>query len=312
MSTLTLAEALLLQQNPLIAGVIESIITTNQMYKVLPFQFIDGNAMGYNRELSLGDADVVGVGSASSANAITAKAPTKVTPATAKLIPIIGDAEMDHFEMVTMSSTNDQEAIQIAGKAKSIGRKFQDLMVNGDEGSNPLHFDGLAQLVPNSQKFGVAGQAFSLDVLDGLISKVKSKDGLVDYFMMSDINVRRYLSELRKLGGAGINETIQLPGGGAILGYRGIPIFQNDWITTDAAAEPAMNRSDIYAGVFDDGSKKIGMAGIGAAKQNGIFVTRVGEKEGSNEVITRVRMYAGFALYSELGVAMAPAVDDAV
>jgi len=43
----------------------------------------------------------------------------------------------------------------------------------------------------------------------------------------------------------------------------------------------------------------------------GIFVTRIGEKEDSNDIITRVRFYCGFALYSELGVAMAPGVDDA-
>lgn len=309
MATLTLAEAQVLSQNPMVAGVIESIVTTNQFFRVLPFHFIEGNATTYNRESTLGDAAPVGIGSASSANAITAKAPTKAVPATAKLIPIIGDAEMDHFEMVTMSNTNDQEAIQIAGKAKSIGRQYQNLMINGDEGTNPLQFDGLAQLVPAGQKVGTAGQAFSFELLDELMDKVKSKDGQVDFFKMSSINIRRYLTLLRAQGGAGISETINLPGGGTILGYRNVPIFQNDWITTTTGSEPAANRSDIYCGVLDDGSKKIGMAGIGAVRQNGIFVTRVGEKEGSNEVITRVRMYAGFALYSELGVAMAEGVD---
>lgn len=311
MTTLTLAEALLLQQNPLIAGVIEAFITTNQVFKVLPFQFIQGNAMSYNRELSLGDVSVIGVGSASSANAITAKAPTKVVAATAKLVPIIGDAEMDHFEMVTMSHNNDQEAIQIAGKAKSMGRKYQSLMINGDATSNPLEFDGLAKLVPAAQKYGVAGQSFSFEILDALMDKVKSKDGQVDFFQMSSINVRRYLTKLRALGGASVNEVVQLPGGGEVLAYRKVPIFQNDWITTTTGAGDATdNRSDIYCGVFDDGSKKIGLSGIGHERQQGIFVSRVGEKEGSNEVITRVRMYAGFALYSELGIAMAAGVDD--
>lgn len=309
MTTLTLAEAQVLSQNPMIAGVIEAIVTTNQFYRVLPFHFIEGNAASYNRELSLGDSQVIGVGSGSSANAITAKSPTKAVGATAKLVPIIGDAEMDHFEMVTMSNTNDQEGIQIAGKAKSIGRQYQDLMINGDEGTTPTHFDGLAQLVPAAQKVGTAGQAFSFEILDELMDKVKSKDGQVDFFKMSSINVRRYLSLLRAQGGAGIGETMQLPGGGVIMAYRGVPIFQNDWIATTTGGEPAANRSDIYCGVLDDGSKKIGIAGIGASKQNGIFVTRVGEKEGSNEVITRVRMYAGFALYSELGIAMAAGVD---
>lgn len=310
MASLTLAEALVIQQNPMVAGIIENIITTNQIYKALPFQFIEGNAMSYNRELSLGDVAIIGVGSASSANVISAKTPTKFQAATAKLVPIVGDAEIDHFESVTMSTQNSQEAVQIAGKAKSIGRKFQDKMINGDEGTTPLEFDGLLNLVPASQKVGTAGQAYSFEILDQLIDKVKSKDGQVDYFQMSSINIRRHLTKLRALGGAGIGEVVNLPGGGQIMAYRGVPIFQNDWIATTAGGEPGANRSDIYAGVFDDGSKKIGLSAIGAARQNGIFVTRVGEKEGSNEIIIRVRMYCGLALYSELGVAMAEGVDD--
>lgn len=310
MASLTLAEAGVINQNPMISGVIESIVTTNPIYRVMPFQFIAGNAFSYNRELSLGDSQVIGAGSTGGLNNITAKTPTKFVSKTAKLVPIIGDAEIDHFEMVTMSDDNDQEAVQIAGKAKSIGRQYQTLMVTGDEVGTPLHFDGMAKLCPAGQLVGVAGQAFSFELLDELMDKIKSKDGQVDWFQMSSINVRRFLTILRAQGGAGISETVNLPGGGSIMAYRGVPIFQNDFIPTTAGGEPAANRSDIFAGVWDDGSKKVGLSGIGAARQNGIFVTRVGEKEGSNEVITRVRMYAGLALYSELGIASAPGVDD--
>ena len=125
MASLTLAEAAKLQQNPLIQGVIESIVTTNQVYEVFPFQTIAGNSIAFNRELALGDADFVGIGSTPAnapPNAITAKSPTTVAPDSARLVAIIGDAEVDHFEMTTMTNPNDQQAIQIAGKAKSIGR----------------------------------------------------------------------------------------------------------------------------------------------------------------------------------------------
>jgi len=308
MPSLTLAEAAKLQQNPLIAGVVESIVTTNQMYSVLPFMAIEGNALSYNREAVLGDSEFIGVGGAD--NTITAKAPTTVTPATAKIVPIVGDAEVDHFEATAMSTQNDQEAIQIAGKAKSIGRKFQDTMINGDSAVNTKSFDGLAKLVPPSQKFGAAGAAFSLDVLDGVLDLVKSKDGQVDFYMMNSRHIRNYLKVLRDLGGASVNEVVQLPGGGTVMAYRGIPIFKNDWIPVAGGAEPGLNRSDIYAGVFDDGSKKIGISGLTAARQSGIFVSRVGEAEDSNDIITRLRFYCGFALFSELGIAMAPAVDD--
>lgn len=322
MASLTLAEAAKLQQNPLIQGVIESIVTTNQVYDVFPFQTIAGNSIAFNRELALGDADFVGIGSTPAnapPNAITAKSPTTVTPDSARLVAIIGDAEVDHFEMTTMTNPNDQQAIQIAGKAKSIGRKFQDTLINGNISLLPNSFDGLKRKVPAAQKFGTAGQAYSFEILDGLIDLVKSKDGQVDYFMMNSRHIRQHLRLLRALGGANITEVMTLPGGGTIMAYRGIPIFRNDWVavtnTPASAGPPAVpesNTADIYAGVWDDGSKKIGLSGITSENQMGIFVSNVGEKEDTNDVVTRLRFYCGLALYSELGIAMAPKVDDAV
>ena len=322
MASLTLAEAAKLQQNPLIQGVIESIVTTNQIYDVFPFQTIAGNSIAFNRELALGDADFVGIGSTPAnapPNAITAKSPTTVAPDSARLVAIIGDAEVDHFEMTTMTNPNDQQAIQIAGKAKSIGRKFQDTLINGNISVLPNSFDGLKRKVPAAQKFGVAGQAYSFEVLDGLIDLIKSKDGQVDYFMMNSRHIRQHLRLLRALGGANITEVMTLPGGGTIMSYRGIPIFRNDWVAvtntpavSGPPAVPESNTADIYAGVWDDGSKKVGLSGITSENQSGIFVTNVGEKEETNDVITRLRFYCGLALYSELGIAMAPEVDDAV
>ena len=104
-----------------------------------------------------------------------------------------------------------------------------------------------------------------------------------------------------------------------VAAYRGIPIFRNDWVAvTNTPADvgppavPESNTADIYAGVWDDGSKKIGLSGITSENQMGIFVSNVGEKEDTNDVVTRLRFYCGLALYSELGIAMAPEVDDAV
>ena len=156
-------------------------------------------------------------------------------------------------------------------------------------------------------------------MLDGLVDLMKSKDGQVDYFMMNSRHIRQHLRLLRALGGANITEVMTLPGGGTIMSYRGIPIFRNDWVAvtntpavSGPPAVPESNTADIYAGVWDDGSKKVGLSGITSENQSGIFVTNVGEKEETNDVITRLRFYCGLALYSELGIAMAPAVDDAV
>jgi hypothetical protein len=62
MASVTLAESAKLGQNELVAGVIESIVTVNRMFEILPFDGINGNALKYNREALLGPVATVGVG----------------------------------------------------------------------------------------------------------------------------------------------------------------------------------------------------------------------------------------------------------
>ena len=76
MSSVTLAEAAKLQQNVLVQGVIESIVTVNQVYNVMPFDQIVGNAIEYNRENAIGGVDMVGIGGDNTVNVISAQAKT--------------------------------------------------------------------------------------------------------------------------------------------------------------------------------------------------------------------------------------------
>lgn len=306
MPSVTLVEAAKVQRNLLVQGVVESMITVNQVYQVMPFDGIVGNAIEYNREKSIGGTAFVGIGG--SENTIPAGAKTAATfePIMASLKPMIGDAYVDHFIQTTMTNPNSQKAVQVASKAKGIARQYQDHMINGDSGADPKVFDGLGKLVPATQKLASAGEDFSFEILDELISNVKSKDGQVDFFMMNDLLLRRYFALLRQLGGAGINETVQLPGGATVPAYRGVPMFRNDWI--NVADNAGVKSSDIYAGAWDDGSRRVGVAGLMSENQMGISVNEVGEAQDSNNIITRVRFYAGFALYSELGIAAAPGV----
>src|SRR4051812_23612053 len=109
MATVTLVESAKLAQNELVAGVIESIITVNRFFEVLPFDGIEGNALAYNRENALGDVQNIAV-----AATITAKNPATFTQVTSGLTTIIGDAEVNGLIQVTRSGDgNDQTAIQI-------------------------------------------------------------------------------------------------------------------------------------------------------------------------------------------------------
>lgn len=300
MPSLTLVEAAKVQQNPLIQGVIESIVTVNTMYQYMPFDQIVGNALLYTRENAIGGVAPIGIGGGSNSIPAAAKTPATFTPVTTPLKAMIGDALVDHFIATTMGNQNDQQGIQIASKAKGLGREYQRQFILGDSSVDPLEFDGLAKLMPAAQVIAASSADLSFDFLDQLIDSVKAKDGAVDFMMMPDVALRKYRAILRALGGASINEVKTMPDGTQIDVYRGILMFRNDWIPV---AGTSTKTTDVYAGCFDDGSRKVGIAGLTSQVQSGIFISHVGEAEQSNDIIDRLRFYASMAIFSELGIA---------
>lgn len=306
MASVTLAESAKLAQDELIAGIIENVITVNRMFEVIPFDGISGNALAYNRENVLGDVDVEGVG-----DTVGGKAAATFTQITSSLTTIIGDAEVNGLIQATRSSDgNDQTAVQIASKAKSAGRKYQDMFITGTGAAN--QFDGLLNLCVAGQTVdtGVNGGALSFAILDELMDLVVDKDGQVDYITMPRRTIRSYLALLRALGGANISEVVTLPSGAEVPAYRGVPIFGNDYIPTDQVKGSGSAQTTIFAGTFDDGSRQHGLAGLTADEANGIQVVDVGESETKDERIWRVKWYCGLALFSEKGLACADGITD--
>lgn len=301
MPTVTLAESAKLTQDQLVAGLIESIVEVNPLYEMMPFTEIEGNALAYNRENALGDVQFLGVG-----GTITAKNAATFTKVTSELTTLIGDAEVNGLIQATRSDYTDQTAVQVASKAKSLGRQFQSTMISGDGTANS--FQGMLALVAAGQTIVAGGGAgngaqLSFDLLDELLDKVKDKDGQVDFIMSTFAMRRKYFALLRALGGAGINETITLPSGRQIPVYRGVPWFVNDFIPSNMVQGSANNTTAIFAGTFDDGSNKYGIAGLTARGAAGLRIEDVGPKENADERITRVKMYCGFANFSQLGLA---------
>ena len=308
MASVTLAESAKLAQDDLTAGIIENIITVNQMFAELPFDGISGNALAYNRENILGDVITSTVGTTFS-GAGAGKAPATFTPVTSNLTTIMGDAEVNGMIQATRSSDgNDQTAVQIASKAKSAGRKFQDMLINGTGAGT--EFDGLINLCAAGQKVGTGanGGALSFAFLDELIDLVTDKDGQVDYIVMHGRDIRKYKALLRAQGGSTADETVNLSSGGKVLGYSQVPIFRNDWIPINQTKGSGSNQSTIFAGTFDDGSRSHGLAGLTAESAAGIQVVDVGEAEDSDDHIWRVKWYSGLALFSEKGLACADGI----
>jgi hypothetical protein len=299
MASVTLTESAKLALDDLVAGIIENIITVNRMYEVLPFDGIDGNALAYNRENALGDVDVYGVG-----DTIAAKAAATFTQVTSTLTSIIGDAEVNGLIQQTRSGFgNDQTAVQIASKAKSAGRKYQDMLVNGTGSSE--QFSGLLTLLDSGQTVdaGTNGAALSFADMDEMLDNVTDKDGQVDYITMNARPLRSYMGLLRALGGASINEVVTLPSGAEVPAYRGVPIFRNDYLPINQTHGTESAATTILAGTVDDGSRQHGIAGLTAANMAGIQVVDVGESETKDEHIWRIKWYSGLACFSLKGLA---------
>lgn len=301
MASVTLVESAKLALNDLAKGVIENVITVDQFFQLLPFDGIDGNALAYNRENALGAVERTGVGT----TITTGKNAATFTAVTSSLTTIIGDAEVNGLIQATRSKENDQTAIQVASKAKSCGRDYQNQLINGTGAANA--FTGLLSLLPAGQTIA-HNAALSFAVLDQLLDTVTDKDGQVDWIMMPARTIRALKALARAATGASATEVLSLPSGQTILGYSGVPVFRNDWIPVNQTAGSLTNCTTILAGTLDDGTRSHGIAGLTAATNAGIDIEFVGVHQSRDEKIYRVKWYCGLALFSALGIAGATGV----
>lgn len=305
MTTQTLAEAAKLINNELVAGIAEDIITTNPSWMVIPWSGFDGQAVIYNRENTLGDSQHLAVD-----GTITAKAASTNTQVTYTPTTTIGDAELNGLVAATSSSAGvDQMATEVSSKAKSVGRLLQTGIATGS--GSGANMNSLHTLCDASQyTTASAGQALSFELLDELLDLVKAKDGQVDYIMAPGKIVRAYKALVRALGGIAENVAYVMPDGQTrqVSAYESIPMFQNDYLsvaeTANGAALTGGTLSSMYAGCWDDGTKKIGASMIYPnGTPVGIAVEDVGSKELKDESIMRVKSYSNFANFNRRGLA---------
>ena len=130
---LTLGNQRDLTNDMLIKGIIDSVVTVNQFYMMLPFKGIQGNALAYNRESFTDQTTLVGTvdTSATSIN----KSQQTFTRHNTELTTIIGDAQVNGLIQAVGSDYNDATAVQVAAKAKGIGRTYMNTLINGQLGS---------------------------------------------------------------------------------------------------------------------------------------------------------------------------------
>lgn len=306
MATQTLAEASKFFQDELVRGVAMDIVTVNPLFQVLPFTSMVGSAITVNREDALGDSGLYNVG-----DTITDRSPGTYAQTTFSPTKLIGQIDMDELtQLMGENAGSDTAGREISGKAKSIGRLFQSQMANGD-GVKP-NMNSFHSLVDSGQ-FTTAsgGRDLSFEGIDELLDLVLSKDGVVDFLMSHRTLLRAYKVLYRAMGGSEPTTTVfTLPDGTErrVLTYEGIPWFANDYLSTTETANGAAltggNLTSLWAGAWDDGTRRVGLSAIyPEGSDAGIQVVPLGISEERDEQMWRLKQYVEFANFNRKALA---------
>lgn len=286
------AEAAKLSQEEMVRGVIEEIIDRDELFALFPFTPINGKAYVYNREATLSEGDFYDPNEAIAEGAATFESVSTV------LKILAGDVDVDKFLMGTQSDENPQLDLQIAAKAKALGRKFRRALVQGDSGVNAKSFDGVIKLTPVGQTIaaGANGAALTLAMIDELKDAVKLG---ADVLMMRQGTWRAVRALLRAMGGNDASH-ITLPNFGTVKAIDGTPVIINDFLPANETQGSSNATCSILAMRLNEVD---GLHGIVGANMSGIGVEAIGTVQNKDAYRYRVKWYVGTALKATHAVA---------
>ncbi|UUZ75519.1 hypothetical protein LP414_27775 [Polaromonas sp. P1(28)-13] len=291
------AQAELLSNNQLISGVIEQIIDRDDLFATLPFVRTEGKAYVYNREDTIGSATWLDPN-----DAVTESAAT-FTEVVAKLRILAGDVDVDKFLQQTMGDANDQMAIQIAKKAKAVGREFHKTLATGNVGVNAKQFDGISVLAAaagasQNTSAGVNGNALTLTMLDELCDAVPNG---ADVLVMRRGTIRAFRALLRATYGTDAVMQMLENFGRPMLTHNGIPVIMNEFLAGDETQGTAVSTTtSVYALRMNELD---GLHGLWGGDNAGIVVENVGTVQDKDATRIRLKWYTGLALKSTRSIA---------
>lgn len=276
--------------NPIAAGVANTIAVTAPIMEVMPFRGVDGKAITVNYQTQDDNQTAYIADGGASPTDVSAQAQLAVSTDTFEIKSLVGQAQVATLSSAAAGANGvDLMAVAVEAKAREIGRKLHKNMVATVSGG----FDGL------NTKVSAGDKTASTDVLvamDELMDDVTAKDGAVDFIMMNSTLMNEFRAKARSLNAF---EYFTLPVSNRnILSYNGVPIFRNDHI-------PMANtdQSEIYAGCFDDGSNNgIAMIFPSSVGNAGLVIEDLGVSERFLANITRITHHAGLAVFNTNGV----------
>jgi len=296
-----LTELAKLSNDVLVAGVAETVVKECPVLQQMPFVEIQGNALTYNRELTLPSAEWHSVN-----DDWTTSPAVAFTQKTATLAILGQNADVDDYVKKTRSNVQDIEAAIVELTAKAVRHEFEDKFVYGDPAVDPNQFSGLIKEIDTATAsdqliaMAATGATLTLDKLDELIDAVK---GGKPHMLMMSRRSRRKIGALARAAGNNLEHDKNALGEFVTL-YNGIPIVINDFIkdthTVAGSVETAYTggaSSTIYALQLGEGAL------VGLTSPGGLMVEPVGPMETKNAPRTRIKFYCSLALFSKVKAA---------
>ncbi len=316
------AQAQLLSNNDLVAGVIDEIIYRDDLFSVLPFMGVNGKAYVYNQENTLGAATWL------NPNDTVTEAAATFNEVVTTLKILAGDVDVDKFLQTTMSDTNDQMAIQVAKKAKAVAMAFHQTLATGCTGTatlgaygtagvptgsnltaNAAAFDGLPVLAAQAQNYaatvggqqlasaGTNGNALTLTMLDELCDMVPNG---ADVIVMRRGTIRAFRALLRATYGTDAVMQQLENFGRPMLTHNGIPVIMNEFLSGTETMGTNSNTCSVYALRLNELD---GLHGLFGGDNAGLVVENIGTVQNKDATRIRVKWYTGLALKSTRSIA---------
>ena len=313
----TLSQYQLLANDDVKAGIYDNIITASELAPFLQFKSFSGNSLVYNRESTLGAAATHQIGD------IWSDTEPTYTQKTASLAIVGVQHPLDRFAMQTIDNVQSQEAVLLSKMAKSVARKLEDLLLNGNSGGVSTEPEGLTSLLISDSRLlmmddgstpsTIAGDEteLTIDRLDAMIDMIEL--GKPDFLMMNK-TMRRKITALARATGSGVVLNSADMFGHQYTLYNGIPIVINDYISNSEQYEnsggwASSSATTIYA--IKTGEEKQGWTVIHNGAVLDPDIQRLGTKGDKNEDTYRMVVYLNAVLYSAMVCAGFAGIDSA-
>ena len=266
-------------------AVIETFVSTNRLFQLLPFRNISGGHDGILMESELPTVSTRGV------NEAYTRSHGKFDEIVQALKIYGGDIGIDPFIMRTKGQ--EQATRQIGLKVKAIANNWLLDFFKGDAAADPRDMDGLQNRITGANLIANDGasDALSMIKLDEAIAQTHRPTHLLMGREMSLYLTQAARITTSGIGGANIDRTAD-EFGNQILSYNGLEVV----VVTDAADADVVlpftetgDSTSIYVVGFGDE----GIEGI----QNGTIEPRsLGEDNTTPREDTRIEWYSNFQI----------------